>query len=195
MHHLRTLANVRESRRWLAQFVGLGLVAVALVVLGRMWGRQWVLNESCSLTGCRPASMALIGWATQAAMPAFGLVAISGHRRTRTGRRLLWIAAALVLVPGLVFLPSRHDPWIGLAFDGTAAHRAFGVGLVAAWLALASLGFVMPVALWIEEQAYRRARRQNSKGTSSIRVATRFLIGYTAVAALLALAIAEFMIA
>jgi hypothetical protein len=60
----------------------------------------------------------------------------------------------------------------------------------------------MPVVLWFEEQAYRRTRRQRNlnnqnvaKGTGSMLIATRFLIGYTAVAAVAALVIAELMIA
>lgn len=185
---------MREDHRLQAQIVGFPVVVIALVVIGRLWGRTWVVHESCALTGCQPESMAFIGWATQAALPAFGLVAISGQRRTQASGQRLWITAALVGIPGLVFLPARHDRWVDLAFHGPAGPRAFGVGLVAAWLALASLVLVMPLVLWLEDKAYLRARQRgqiSAEGSNSIRLATRFLIGYAVVAALAALAIAE----
>ena len=148
-------------------------ITIALVFIGRMWGQAWVLHESCALTGCQPASMAFIGWATEAALPAFGLVAISGQRRTRAGRRRLWIVGVLIFVPGLMFLPGRNDPWFDLAFHGAAGPRAFGVGLIAAWVALVSLVPVLLVVFWFEDKAYLRARQHrqvSAEGSSSIRM-------------------------
>jgi hypothetical protein len=195
-----TLATVRAERRIQFQLVGLPALTLALVFVGRVWGRIWFLHESCALTGCQPASMAAIGWATQAGIPVFGLIAISGHRQTRVGRRLLWTGAALVGVPGLVFLPDRNDRWLDLTFNGSGGPRAFGIGLTAAWLALISLVPVLLVVLWFEDRAYLRARRQPSVaitpgGSRSIKMATRFLIGYTTAAAVMALTTAEVLVA
>ena len=144
--------------------------------------------------------MAAIGWATQAGLPVFGLVAISGHRRTRLSRRLLWTAAALVGIPGLVFLPARHDRWVDLAFYGSGGFRAFGTGLLAAWLALVSLVPALILVLWLEDKAYLRGRRHPpatpaAEPSRSIRIATQVIIGYAAGAALVALAVAEALVA
>jgi hypothetical protein len=146
--------------------------------------------------GYRPAHRS-----TQAGLPVFGLVAMSGQRRTRVGRRRLWTAAALVGVPGMVFFPARQDGWVDLAFQGSGGFHAFGVGLLAAWFALlVSLLPALVLVPWREDRADLRARREDrldvaTAGSRSGKTATtRILVRYAAAAAVLALAIAEFLV-
>jgi hypothetical protein len=170
-------------QRLLVRLVVGAVALVAVFIVGHLWLRGWVMRGAYGLTGGEPHAMALTGWATMAWVPLFGIVLVSGTRRSRAWRRGRWVLGVLALV----FLPTKRDPLIHVAFDHASPYRAFAVGYLAAVLAFLAVALAaLPTVPF--GGGRHRAR---PTGTWSSRWRTRVLVASAVVAPLVAVAIGE----
>jgi hypothetical protein len=171
-------------------------VVIALAVAGALWAPTHVPRGICAVAGCHPGLMVFAGWLTQAAFPAFGVWTIGARRHTRAGRVWWRVLVVLVGFPGVMFAPWGADPWLTVAHDGPApAYRAFAYGVLSAWAALFVTGFVgLPVAMYVDERAYRRVRATGEPPTS-FWISARITIAVSVTAALAALLLVEVLVA